>query len=95
MWQALKLYAKLNIIFKNHIFAWFRTGKLSPWKIFTDLTGFADAALTAKGYKTLAELKQESKEIDEPVEPVEPVEKKSVIRNKPKPQERNKFGKLI
>lgn len=87
MWTALKFYVKLNGILKNHIFEWFRIGKLSPWKFLKDIVGLADAALTAKGYRTLSELKQESKEI-ESVKKVPP-------RVKPKSQERNKFGKLI
>lgn len=93
MWNAIKLFAKLNIILKNHIFTWFRTGTLSPWKILKDLTGWADAALTAKGYKKLSELRRESKKIHGTIDPVD---KPTVPpRNKPKPQERNKFGKLI
>ena len=88
MRAALRLHAKLNIILKNHIFAWFRTGKLSPWRLLKDMIGFADDALTAKGYKTLSELKKES-------EKVEAVKKPTSPRVKPKPQERNKFGKLI
>lgn len=92
MWNAIKLYAKLNIILKNHIFEWFRTGKLSPWKFFKDMLGWADAALTARGYKKLSELRQESHKIQDMLESVD---KPSVPpRDKPKSQERNKFGKL-
>lgn len=91
MWQALKLYAKLNIILKNHIVAWFLTGKLSPWKIFTDLTHWADLALTARGYKELSELKRESQKIHNLIDPIEKV----APREKPKSQKRNRFGRLI
>lgn len=101
MWKALKLYAKLNGILKDHIVTWFLTGKLSPWKIFTDLTHWADMALTARGYKELSELKQESHKIHDMMDYVDdsadskPKEKVSSTRVKPKPQERNRFGRLI
>lgn len=103
MWKALKLYYKLNGILKDHIVTWFLTGKLSPWKIFTDLTDWADLALTAKGYKKLSELKQESRKIhdmmdsvDGSADPRQPEEASPTpTRERPKPQERNKFGKLI
>lgn len=104
MWAALKLYAKLNIILKNHIFAWFKTGKLSPWKILKDLTGWADQALTARGYKKLSELRQESQEIHDMMDsadgsalpsPEEEALASMTPREKLKPQERNRFGKLI
>lgn len=99
MWKVLRLYAKLNGILKDHIVTWFTTGKLSPWKIFTDLTHFADIALTARGYKKLSELKQESQKIRDMMEFVDdsaPQSEEEVLltRVKPKPPEHNRFGKL-
>lgn len=93
MWKALG-----NL--KNYLMTWFRTGKLSPWKIFTDLTHWADLALIARGYKKLSELKQEFREIRDMMDSVDasvdpgPKEEVSLTRVKPKPSERNRFGKL-
>lgn len=100
MWKALKLYYKLNKILKDHIVTWFLTGKLSPWKIFTDLTHWADLALTARGYKKLSELKHESRKIQDTMASVDgsaPSQEEEVLstRDKPKPPERNRFGRLI
>lgn len=99
MWLTLKLNGTL----KDRIVTWFLTGKLSPWRIFTDLMRQADLALAAKGYKPLSELKQESQKIADTMDSVEgsvpPNQKENPLprpqREKPKPHERDRHGRLI
>jgi len=91
MWQAIKVWNKLNVILKNHIVTWFITGKLSPWSLFKDLTNWLDQLLDAKGYKKSSELMRESQKIqdmmDSAGDSVPP-------RKKARSQKRNRFGRI-